>query len=115
MIAIDVFLSLYSSIRCSAQWRDLHSSFVISCFMNGNLKQCTVTLKELQSYRYTHCWLLSRLHGKFIPLKLDCDDASLETKGTFNVVANEDPTWLYRHCNTEVWLEFTKMMSFQTI
>jgi hypothetical protein len=63
--------------------------------MNGKLrlKQCMVTLKELQSYHYTHCWFFARLHGKFIPLKSYCDDAltgpTLETKGIFKVVADE--------------------------
>ena len=83
-----------SSFRYSVQWRE--SYFVVCTFLNGKLKQCTVSPKELISHNYTHCWLLSRLHGKTFPLKSDVKIAPLlENEGIFNVVAKEDPSWLY--------------------
>ena len=79
---------LNSSVRYSVQWRD--SDFLVCVFLNGKLKQCMVTLKELESCKYTHCWLLSCLHERSLPLAL-----KLETMSIFSVVAKKDPSWLY--------------------
>ena len=54
--------------------------------------------KELESQHYTHCWLLSRLHrGKKKKTDLVSMAPSLQNilVGIFNIIANEDPTWLY--------------------
>ena len=54
-----------------------------------------VTLKVLESCKYTHCWLFSqRLHGKCFPLKVPAAPP-LESTGTFDIIANEEPTWLF--------------------
>ena len=53
-----------------------------------------VTLKVLESCKYTHCWLFSRLHGKCFPLKV-LAALPLESTGTFNIIANEEPAWLF--------------------
>jgi len=79
---------LDSSPKFLVQWRDSH--FVVCSFLNGKLKQCTLSLKDLEVCKYTHCWLLSRLYGKLFPLKLP-----LHIGNIFNIIANEDPSWLY--------------------
>ena len=81
-----------SSIKFSVQWRD--SYFVVCSYLNGRIKQCMVTLKVLESCKYTHCWLFSRLHGKCFPLKV-LAALPLESTGTFNIIANEEPAWLF--------------------
>jgi hypothetical protein len=91
---ICLFKHINSSIRYSVQWRETH--FVVCTFLNGKLKQCTLSQKELISHNYTHCWLLSCLHGKSFPLKSDVVViATPLTKHFFNIVAKEDPAWLY--------------------
>jgi len=50
-----------------------------------------VSLKDLESRNYTHCRLLSRLLGKHLPLIVP----ALATIDVFNIIANEEPTWLF--------------------
>ena len=79
----------------SVMWRD--SYFVVCCFLNGKLKQCTVSPKDIESCNYSHCRLLSRLHGRCFPTKSDIISINpcMEVNNIFNDVANKDPTWLY--------------------
>ena len=84
---------LKSGIRFSVQWQGSH--FVVCAFLNGKLKQCILSLKDLEKSNYTHCWLLSRLSGKCFPLRPHVVQ-SPETGLIFNVsIVNEDPKWLY--------------------
>ena len=83
---------LNSSIKFSVQWRD--SYFVVCSYLNGRIKQCTVTVKDLESRNFTHCRLFSRVYGKCFPQKLSTAPP-LESTGTFDVIANEEPTWLF--------------------
>ena len=56
-------------------------------FQNGKFKQCTVTLEELESNKYTHCRVLSRLHSTNV----------------FNVVAKTNPnSWLSYYSEVSV-------------
>jgi hypothetical protein len=83
-------------IRFSVQWRG--SYFVVCSFLNGKLNQCTVSLEDLESHYYTHCWLLSRLRGKCSSLNSrvlsTAPSLPLENANVFNIIANKDPTWL---------------------
>ena len=90
-------LDLGITSRFSVQWRGLY--FVVCSFQKGKLNQCTVSLEDLESPYYTHCWLLSRLcrkHFKFSHVLSTAPSprSSLETTNVFNVIANKDPTWL---------------------
>ena len=80
---------LNSRVRYSVQWRE--TCFVVCVFQNGKLKQCVVTLKQLESHKYTHCWVLSRLHGKCLSRIVITAPARLETTTIFNVVAKKIP------------------------
>ena len=84
---------LKSSLRFSVQWQG--SYFVVCSFLNGKLKQCTLSLTDLEQCNYTHCWLLSRLNGnlKSLPLRPHViQNQNLEAAADiFNIIANEDP------------------------
>jgi len=81
---------LNSGIKFSVQWQD--SYFVVCSYLNSRIKQCTVTLNNLKSCIFTHCRLFPRLYG-------DCSQKlstalPLESTGIFDIIANEEPTWL---------------------
>jgi len=72
---------------------------VVCSYLNGKIKQCTVTLKDLESCKFTHCCLFSRLYGKCFPQKLPSTALPLESVRIFDIIANEEPTWLF-HSDT---------------
>lgn len=78
------------------QWQDPY--FVVCSNLNGRIKQCTVTLKDLESCKFTHCRLFSRLYRKCFPQKLSAALA-LESIRLFDIIANEELTWLF-HSDT---------------
>ena len=83
---------LNSSIKFSVQWWD--SYFVVCSYLNGRIKQCTVTLNNIESHIFTHCHLFSQLYGKCFPQKLSTAPP-LESTGIFDIIANEELTWLF--------------------
>ena len=87
---------LNSGVKFLVQWQD--SYFVVCPYLNGRIKQCTVTFKDLETSEFTHCRLFSWLYGKCFPKKLSTT-LVLESIRIFNIVANEEPTWLF-HSDT---------------
>ena len=91
-----------SSVRYSVQWRESLADFFVCVILNGKLKQCLISLKDLQSPRYTHCRVLVRLfekrHG--LPPKLACVKFTAPPTNVFYIVANKEPAWLHY---SEAW------------
>ena len=86
---------LKSSLRFLVQWQG--SYFVVCSFLNSKLKQCTLSLTDLEQCNYTHCWLLSWLNGNLecLPLRPHVIQNLEAAADIFNIIANEDPKWLY--------------------
>jgi hypothetical protein len=81
-----------SSVRYSVQWRESLAGFFVCVILNGKLKQCMVSLKDLQSPKYTHCWVLFRLFEKCLLPKWRRVIFTASPTNVFNIVANKDPT-----------------------
>ena len=47
------------SVKFSIQWRGPY--YPVCAYADGKLKQCTLSLEDLQSKTYTHCQIISRL------------------------------------------------------
>ena len=77
-------------IKISVQWRDPH--YLICSYIGGKLKQCVLSLETgLQSKRYTHCQIISRLCTvtQLVPL------AASHTDKIYNVISQKIPAWLF--------------------
>ena len=69
------------NVTYSVQWRESLEGFLVCVLQNGKLNQCMVSIKDFESSKYTHCWVLARLYEKC------CSNI-------FNVVRNKKPIWL---------------------
>jgi hypothetical protein len=68
-----------SSSRYSVQWRE--SYFVVCTFLNGKLKQCTVSPKEIISHNNTHFFLAFVPSAwEVFPSEIRCYDSSASGK-----------------------------------
>lgn len=86
-----------SSVRYSVQWRESQAGFLVCVILNGRFKQCIVHVTDIQSAKYTHCWVLSRLYEKCLSPKLRVTFTAppVEATNVFNSVANKVPAWLH--------------------
>jgi hypothetical protein len=67
-VCLAVSLCFISHIKFSVWWGE--HSYIISSYVDGKFRQCVPSLEELQSCRYSHCKLVSRLyHTVCVPMK----------------------------------------------
>jgi len=81
--------------KCKILGTESLAGFFVCVILNGKLKQCMVSLKDLQSPKYTHCWVLFRLFEKCLLPKTRRVISTASPTNVFNIVANKDPTWLH--------------------
>ena len=75
-------------VKFSVQWRDPH--YLVCAYADGKLKQCTVSLEDLQSKTYANCQIVSRLCRP--SLVVPPSDSSIDV---YSVIAQEEPAWLF--------------------
>ena len=76
------------SVRFSVLWRDPY--YFVCAYTDGKLKQCMVSLEDLQSKKYAHCQIVSRLCGVSLITPL----SDLGIGPVYIVLAQEKPAWL---------------------
>ena len=79
---------LASGVKFSVQWRD--SYYLICLFAGGKLKQCRLSLEDLQSKKYSHCQIVSRLCKASLPVP----PSASRIVDLYSVIAKEEPAWL---------------------
>ena len=82
--------SCMSELKISVQWRE--SYYIICSCVNGKIKQCTLSLEYLQSKKYSHCQVVTKL-CKVSPGALFACDSDVDV---YSVVARKGPAWLFR-------------------
>ena len=75
-------------VKFSVQWRDPY--YLVCAYADGKLKQCVVSLEDLQSKTYVHCQIVSRLcrASLVVPLSDPCINV-------YSVIAQEEPAWIF--------------------
>jgi hypothetical protein len=81
-----------SGIKFSVQWRDPY--YLVCSYVDGKLKQCTLSLEKIQSKNYSHCQIVSRLCRAPPPVP----PSSSQILNLYSVIAQKEPAWLF-HSN----------------
>ena len=63
--------NIVSQIKFSVFWQNFY--YTVCSYLNGKFRQCALSLEELQSCKYSHCQLVSRLQYTHPSLtKIEC-------------------------------------------
>ena len=77
-------------VKFSVQWKDPY--YLICSYVGGKLKQCTLSLENLQSKTYSHCQIVSMLCRASPPVP----PSASQNVDVYSVIAQEEPAWLFR-------------------
>jgi len=82
-------------VKFTVQWQEF--SFVICSYFCGKIRQCLLSLEELQSCKYSHCRLLLRLcHPISFPHnKIDSVPFPSQSSSLLSTMDKELPAWLF--------------------
>jgi hypothetical protein len=79
-------------VKLSVHWRDPY--FLICSYVDGRLRQCPLSLENLQSKKYSHCQIVSKLCQTSVPVP---PFANLNQNiDVYRAIAQEEPAWLFR-------------------
>lgn len=79
----------FRKVNFSVQWKN--PLYVICSYVDGNLKQCTLSLRTLQSKKYSHCQIVSKLcRTSFV-----VPPSAKHNIDVYSVMAEKEPAWLF--------------------
>jgi hypothetical protein len=91
---ICVPLRSVSRIKISVVWKNV--SYLVCSFLDGKLRQCLLSLEDVETHRYSHCGLISRLQRKAMsatkakPISLLSPASALSY-----IIDKKHPAWLF--------------------
>ena len=87
--------SSVANIKISVLWKNV--SYMVCLYLDGKIRQCLLSLEDLQSCRYSHCGLVSRLQRKVLSSTKAKPTPFLSPPSTLSHILDKEqvPAWLF--------------------